>query len=342
MNINEYSYDLPDQLIAQHPPTIRGQARLLLLNKNNGDIQHKHYVDIVDYFMPGDLVVLNNTRVIKARLIGTDPYGKEREFLLLERHESNINLHHWKVLYKGKIHRGETYHVGKSSVSIEDVYEGGLAAISSNDDLMQLSEQYGTVPLPPYMKRQADQKDIERYQTEFAKEAGSVAAPTASLNFTNDIQEKLRLKGVNIAYLTLHVGLGTFLPIRTDELENHIMHSEYYEIPKTTVELICSTKQKNGRVIGIGTTVTRTLEFAHNEIMSSTPRDLSGEADIFIYPGYQFKLVNALLTNFHAPKTTVLMLTAAFAGWENIKAAYEAAVHEQYQFLSYGDSMLIY
>jgi len=342
MNINDYSYDLPEELIAQHPPKIRGDSRLLVLNKESGKIIHETYPDIEHELNPGDLVILNNTRVIKARLLATNLAGKEREFLLLERHEHTLDTHHWKVLYRRKIHQGEVYNIGNARVKIEAVYNNGIALISSDSNLSEVSEQYGSVPLPPYMKRQASHEDIKRYQTEFAKESGSVAAPTASLNFTNELKERLERKGVQIAYLTLHVGLGTFLPIRSDKLTDHVMHSEYYEVPAETVRLIQEAKQTGHRVVAIGTTVTRTLEYAHKEITEGPATMLSGEADIFIYPGYNFKIVDALLTNFHAPSTTVLMLTAAFTGWDKLKTAYMAAVDERYSFFSYGDSMFIH
>jgi S-adenosylmethionine:tRNA ribosyltransferase-isomerase len=340
MHINDFSYILPDKLIAQTPPKVRGSSRLLVLDKTTGDIAHKHYTDIVDYVNPGDVVVLNNTRVIKARLICKSG-DKEREFLLLEKHGHNFDVNHWKTLYKGKIRIGETYTIGSSAITVEEVLDGGMAVISCIDSLLDVSDQFGTVPLPPYMKRNATQEDIERYQTEFAKEAGSVAAPTASLNFTRELEQKLTNLGVQVTYLTLHVGIGTFLPIRTDTLEQHTMHSEYFEIPKATVQAIQEAKGQNKQVIAVGTTVTRTLEYSHKQILSQAPDDISGDADIFIYPGYKFKVIDAMLTNFHAPKTTVLMLAAAFAGWEHLKNAYQEAKKE-YAFLSYGDSMLIH
>ena len=340
MHISDFSYTLPDRLIAQTPPKVRGTSRLLILDRATGIVTHKQYYDVAEHLNPGDVVILNNTKVIKARLLCTSG-DKEREFLLLEKHGHTIDVHHWKTIYKGKIHRGESYIIGSSTITVEEILDGGIAVISCQDNLLKVADMYGTVPLPPYMKRNATKEDIERYQTEFAKEAGSVAAPTASLNFTHDLERKLISKGVEIAYLTLHVGIGTFLPVRTDSVEDHVMHSEYFEIPLTTVKAIQKAKTSGKKVLAVGTTVTRTLEYAHHQIMHEAPSDVSGDADIFIYPGYDFKVTDVMLTNFHAPKTTVLMLAAAFAGWDNLKNAYNTAVKEEYAFLSYGDSMLI-
>lgn len=340
MHISDYTYDLPEERIAQHPRSSRGNSRLLVLNKQSGNINHRRYSDLIDYLSPGDVVVLNDTKVIKARLIGTLD-DKKREFLLLEKHGKNVDTHHWKVLYKGKIKPGQKYLIGDSSVQVDEVLDNGIAIVSSDKSLLEIADKHGTVPLPPYMKRDASTEDIERYQTEFAKEAGSVAAPTASLNFTNALKQKLIEKGITVKYLTLHVGIGTFLPIRTESIEDHIMHSEYFEIPKQTVEAIQTAKTNNKKVLAVGTTVTRTLEYAANQILEEEVQSLNGDADIFMYPGYKFKVVDAMLTNFHAPKTTVLMLAAAFAGWEHLKTAYEIAINEEYDFLSYGDSMLI-
>ncbi len=340
MHISDFSYDLPESKIATHPPKVRGSSKLLVLSRKTGQIEHDLYKNFVNYVQPGDVVVLNDTKVIKARLIARRG-EKQREFLLLERHSRQLDTHHWKVLYRGKIKVGETYIVGQTEILVEEVLEGGLACISSTSDLLELSDTSGNVPLPPYIKRSATQEDIERYQTEFARVAGSVAAPTASLNFTEELIDKLTAKGVEITYLTLHVGLGTFLPIRTDDVEDHEMHSEYFEIPASTTAIIKQAKNNNKRVFAVGTTVTRTLEYAQEQILKSSTSDLTGEADIFIYPGYSFKIVDGLLTNFHAPKTTVLMLAAAFAGWDNLKEAYDSALKSGYKLLSYGDSMLI-
>jgi S-adenosylmethionine:tRNA ribosyltransferase-isomerase len=244
-------------------------------------------------------------------------------------------------LYRGKLHEGETLRVGDVAVTVTQVLDGGIAVVESSHDLLTLAEHAGSVPLPPYLHRDATANDTERYQTVFAKQPGSVAAPTASLNFTQELRDKLTTKGVKIVALTLHVGLGTFLPIRTDDIEQHTMHSEYFEIPAETMATIQQAKRDGRRICAVGTTVTRTLEFAAANILDGQPRNLSGEADIFMYPGYEFRLVNMLLTNFHAPRTTVLMLAAAFATWPHLHHAYDTAVAEHYNFLSYDDSMLI-
>lgn len=342
MRVDDYDYTLPESRIAQHPPSIRGTSRLLVLGRTSNKTQHRSYESVADYLEPGDVVVLNNTKVIKARLVANNSDGKERELLLLEQHGHEFGIHTHKVLYRGKIHAGEQLSVHGHTVTVKTVENGGVAVIESPENLLKLSERFGSVPLPPYMKREASKEDIERYQTVFAKQAGSVAAPTASLNFTEELEKKLRANGVKVVYLTLHVGLGTFLPIRVDDITKHNMHSEYFEIPSESVKTIRMAKQSGNKILAIGTTVARTLEYCADQILESEPTDLSGEADIFIYPGYEFKVVDMLLTNFHAPRTTVLMLAAAFAGWDNLKTAYNKAVTQNYQFLSYGDSMLIY
>ena len=277
-------------------------------------------------------------------------------------------------MYRGKLKAGNKLFVKNSSpeeknqnqnskaeIVVEEILGDGIAIVSSKADLRELCENFGTVPLPPYMRRDATPLDIERYQTVFAEEKGSVAAPTASLNMTEEILNSLRKKGVEIKYLTLHVGLGTFMPIRVEKIEKHKMHQEYFEIPAETAEEIRKTHQNGGRVFALGTTVARTLEYAHNAIFEKSLNgnsgnredlskvsknqngDLSGEADIFIFPGYEFKTIQGLITNFHAPKSTVLMLASAFAGWENLKNAYNHAIQNgEYKFLSYGDSMIIY
>jgi S-adenosylmethionine:tRNA ribosyltransferase-isomerase len=344
VKISDFDYDLPTESIAIEPPTKRGDSRLLVLDKASGYITHNRYANLADFLDRGDVLILNDTKVIKARLIASNAEGRLRELLLLEDHH-NTNFTTRKVLYRGKIHPDEILTVGETEVVVREVHDGGIATISAGVNLLDLAETAGSVPLPPYLHRDATAQDTERYQTVFAKDPGSVAAPTASLNFTHELEQCLRQKGVQIAYLTLHVGLGTFLPIRTDEIEDHDMHSEYFEIPSKTIETIQKTKQNSGKIVALGTTVSRTLEFAAEKILSydsrSNTKTISGEANIFIYPGYDFKLVDALLTNFHAPKSTVLMMAAAFAGWDNLKHAYTEAITQDYKLLSYGDSMLI-
>lgn len=374
MELKDYTYELPEDRIAAHPPKIRGTSRLLALNRKNGEITDSFYKNIADFFEKGDLLILNDTKVIKARLFATKENGAERELVILERHSFDSDWHKHKVMYRGKLKAGNKLFVKNSSpeeknqnqnskaeIVVEEILGDGIAIVSSKADLRELCENFGTVPLPPYMRRDATPLDIERYQTVFAEEKGSVAAPTASLNMTEEILDSLRKKGVKIKYLTLHVGLGTFMPIRVEKIEEHKMHQEYFEIPAETAEEIRKTHQNGGRVFALGTTVARTLEYAHNAIFEKSLNgnsgnrkdlskvsknqngDLSGEADIFIFPGYEFKTIQGLITNFHAPKSTVLMLASAFAGWENLKNAYNHAIQNgEYKFLSYGDSMIIY
>ncbi len=340
MKLSDYSYDLPESLIADEPPKIRGTSRLLVLDRKTGAIQDRKYADIIDYLSPGDTLVLNDTKVIKARLRSKKENGSERELIVLEKHSFDSDWHRHRVLYRHKLSEGDILKVGPATLIVEEIQGDGLAIVRSDHDLLSLVDDYGEVPLPPYMHREAKPLDIERYQTIWAKDKGSVAAPTASLNMTDVMLTTLKQKGVNISYVTLHVGLGTFLPIRTDLIEEHHMHKEYFEIPQDTIDVILATKKSKKRVVALGTTVARTLEFASN-LIEQKPDGISGEADIFIYPGYKFKLIDGLITNYHAPKSTVLMLTAAFAGWDKLLPAYQHAINEKYHFLSYGDSMLI-
>lgn len=335
MKVEDFTYTLPKDKIAAHPPKIRGDAKLLVLDRKSGSLQDKQYSDLIDYLEPGDVLVLNDTKVLPARLMGVDQEGVEHELLVLEKHASGKFD---RVLYRGKLEEGQSLQVANQKITIVHLEDGGIAQVKSEVDLLVLAQKYGDVPLPPYMKRDATPEDVERYQTAFASQVGSVAAPTASLNLTTALLERIRAKGVQVAYLTLHVGLGTFLPIRVDDLTNHKMHSEYFEIPTDTVKAI----KKANRVITVGTTVCRTLEYAADQVKHySGSEAITGEADIFIYPGYEFQVVDGLLTNYHAPKSTVLMLAAAFAGWDDLLAAYIHALEFDYRFLSYGDSMLI-
>lgn len=339
--LSDYTYKLPKDHIAQHPPKVRGMAKLLVLNKNTGQITDKKYQDIIDYLKPGDVLVLNDTKVIKARLMGIGSDGKEHELVLIEQHGTINDKFHHKAIYRGKLVPNMAIKVGEHDLEVVGVYEDGTALLHSKVDFMELCQKYGHVPLPPYMKRTDTNEDVKRYQTEFSRNAGSVAAPTASLNMTKELIAKIKTKGISVCYITLHVGLGTFLPIRTDDLGEHHMHTEWFNVPESTAKVIRQVKQAGGRVVAVGTTVTRTLEFSAEAITNDTLEKLSGEADIFIYPGYEFKIIDVLLTNFHAPNSTVLMLTAAFAGKKNLFDAYGHALDTGYQFLSYGDSMLI-
>lgn len=341
MKLSDFDYKLPESAIADRPPQVRGSSRLLALSRKSGELSDTLYADLPDFLESGDVMVINTTKVIPARLIAKTETGSERELLLLEKHAGNDSHFSSKIMYRRKLRPNQKIYVGDSEIIVEEVYGNGTARISCGEDLWNLAEQKGSVPLPPYMHREADESDRERYQTVFAREKGSVAAPTASLNLTDDILVKIREKGVKICEISLHVGLGTFMPIRSNDVEKHQMHSEYFEIPLKTIETIRDTKKSGGRIIAVGTTVTRTLEYCAEEV-NKTSKPLSGEADIFIYPGYEFKIVDAMVTNFHAPHSTVLMMAAAFAGWDKLRKAYEHALKNNYRFLSYGDSMLLY
>ena len=341
MLVSDYNYDLPEERIAKFPPEERGSTRLLVLDRHTGEIQDSHYRDLADFLNPGDVLILNDTRVMQSRLFCHLPDGRPRELVVLEKHGDEPQ----RVMYRGKLHDGDVLEVENQKILINKILGNGIAEVSSEIPLADLAEKYGTVPLPPYLHRDAEENDKKRYQTVWAKNMGSAAAPTASLNMTEELLGKLKQKGVIIKYLTLHVGLGTFLPIRTDEVEGHKMHSEWFHIPEDTIAAIEQVKQASAssalardprpRVIALGTTVARTLEYY------GKTGQTEGEDDIFIYPGFEFAMVDALLTNFHAPKSTVLMLASAFAGWNHLRAAYQHAIDEKYDFLSYGDSMLI-
>ena len=339
MLVSDYNYNLPEENIAIRPPKVRGTTRLLVLNRQTGHITDSKYANLANFLEPGDLLVLNDTRVMRSRVFTELPDGRPRELVVLEKHDGKID----HVMYRGKLHAGDQLSVKNVAndsktddiITIKEILGNGTATVTANRDLTKIVADYGNVPLPPYLHRDADKDDIKRYQTVWAKELGSAAAPTASLNMTKELIKKLQAKGVQIKYLTLHVGLGTFLPIRSDNVEEHHMHSEWFHIPDDTIEAIKDTKAANHRVIAVGTTVTRTLEY-----WAKTGKT-EGEDDIFIYPGFKFQAIDALVTNFHAPKSTVLMLTAAFAGWDHLKPAYEHAIESNYKLLSYGDSMFI-
>ncbi|MBR5027155.1 tRNA preQ1(34) S-adenosylmethionine ribosyltransferase-isomerase QueA [Candidatus Saccharibacteria bacterium] len=334
MLVSDFNYDLPEERIAKFPPKVRGTTRLLAINRRTGELTDSYYAKLADFLNPGDVLILNDTRVMHSRLFTELPDGRERELVVLEKHGDEPQ----HVMYRGKLHDGDVLTVKGSSekVNVVSILGNGIAEVTSDSPLDVLTEKYGNVPLPPYLHRDATESDKERYQTVWAKNMGSAAAPTASLNMTDELLAALKAKGVKVKYLTLHVGLGTFLPIRTDNVEEHKMHSEWFCIPDDTLAEIKSAKASKKRVVALGTTVARTLEY-----YAKTGKT-SGEDDIFIYPGFEFKIVDALLTNFHAPKSTVLMLASAFAGWDHLSAAYKHAVEEKYNFLSYGDSTFIY
>ena len=334
MLVSDFNYDLPEERIAKFPPKVRGTTRLLAINRKTGELTDSFYAKLADFLNEGDVLILNDTRVMHSRLFTELPDGRERELVVLEKHGDEPQ----RVMYRGKLHDGDVLTVKGSTekVVVSQILGNGIAEVTSDSPLDVLTEKYGNVPLPPYLHRDATESDKERYQTVWAKNMGSAAAPTASLNMTDELLAALKAKGVKVKYLTLHVGLGTFLPIRTDNVEEHKMHSEWFCIPDDTLAEIKTAKAAGKRVVALGTTVARTLEY-----YAKTGKT-SGEDDIFIYPGFKFKIVDALLTNFHAPKSTVLMLASAFAGWDHLSAAYEHAVEEKYNFLSYGDSTFIY
>ena len=340
MRVSDFDYELPEEKIAKYPPLERGSTRLLMLDRYSGALVHALYAGFDAFLQPGDLLVLNNTKVVRARMFACKPTGAKIELMLLEKHQGEQNL----VLYRGKLKKGDKLETHGYELLVTDIVDHGIARIEMPEGggLTELFDHFGGVPIPPYLKRDAEEVDLERYQTLFAHLPGSVAAPTASLNMTQELLKKLRGKGVDVVTLTLHVGLGTFLPIRVESFQEHIMHREFYSIPPESAEKIRRVKASGGRIVAVGTTVTRALEHAGARIEDVLGREtLTGEADIFIYPGYRFRVIDALLTNFHAPRSTVLMLASAFAGTDNLRNAYREALQKDYLFLSYGDSMLI-
>lgn len=340
MKVSDFDYLLPKTRIALFPPKIRGQSRLLVIDRTTGSISHYQYNELHTFLESGDVFVINDTKVIKARLLVTNAQGKSQELLLLEKHGTHYGEREATVLYFGTLHVGEMVSISEFTLEVTQIVGSGQAQIKANKPLLEIIKSVGIVPLPPYIKRITTPDDEDRYQTVFAKIPGSVAAPTASLNFTDELKSKLIQKGVKIVTITLHVGIGTFLPIRTENVEDHLMHQEYFEIPKATIYAIQKAKAQKKKIVAIGTTVARTLEYAHQEILT-IKKSLTGEANIFIYPGYKFKIVDHLVTNFHAPRSTVLMLATAFVGKELLMKAYQEALKLEYKFLSYGDSMLL-
>lgn len=336
----DFYFDLPEELIAQDPLADRSGSRLLVLNKETGEIAHKVFTDIVDYLHEGDCLVLNNTKVIPARLMGEKKKtGAAIEVLLLRRRENDV----WETLVKpGKKARAGAQIVfggGLLTGTVIDVVEEGnrLIQFSYEGIFEEVLDKLGEMPLPPYITHKLQDKN--RYQTVYAKYEGSAAAPTAGLHFTQELLKKVEKKGVRLAYVTLHVGLGTFRPVKEDNLLNHHMHSEWYEISPEAAALINGTKQAGGRVICVGTTSCRTIESAADENAGVIAG--SGNTDIFIYPGYRFKVLDNLITNFHLPESTLIMLVSALAGRENVLNAYRIAVQEKYRFFSFGDAMFI-
>ncbi len=344
MRTEDFYYDLPEELIAQDPLTDRSSSRLLVLDKNTGRIKHDVFKDIIDYLHEGDCLVLNNTRVIPARLLGVKPdTGAAIEVFLLKRLSEN----EWETLVRPgkKLRKGAKVSFGDGLLTGEIVEQlpDGNRIVRFNYDYIfeEILDKLGEMPLPPYIKHKLADRD--RYQTVYAKFDGSAAAPTAGLHFTEDLLKRIEEKGVRLAYVTLHVGLGTFRPVKVEEVTQHKMHSEYYHIDKETADIINDTKDKGGRVICVGTTSCRTIESAAfcDENGRYRLKATEGDTDIFIYPGYEFKLLDCLITNFHLPESTLIMLVSALAGRENVLSAYKEAVEERYRFFSFGDAMFI-
>ena len=340
MDIEAFDYHLPESLIAQTPLKNRDESRLLILGRQSGNIEHQHFKDVIDYLESGDTLVLNDTRVMPARLFGLkEETGAKVEMLMLTQIEGND----WEVLLKPakRIKVGNRLTFGEGKIVAECIKEldqgGRIMRLHYDGILQERLDELGEMPLPPYIKERLDDQD--RYQTVYAKASGSAAAPTAGLHFTDELLARIRNKGINIAFITLHVGLGTFRPVSVDNIDDHEMHSEYYQMDQETATLLNETKEKEHRIISVGTTSTRTLE----TIMQSNEEFVaqSGWTDIFIFPGFTFKAIDGLITNFHLPKSTLVMLVSAFSSRDNILNAYNQAVLSEYRFFSFGDAMLI-
>ena len=339
MNKTDFYFDLPERLIAQTPLEKRDTSRLLHLDKTTGKIEHRHFYDVKQYLRKGDCLVLNDSRVLPARLIGARPTGGSVELVLLK----DLGEGCWECLSrpgrKTKPGQEIVFGNGELTATVQSVTEGGNRIVKFQYEgvFLEVLERLGKMPLPPYIKEEL--KDAERYQTVYSRELGSAAAPTAGLHFTMELLQEIEKMGVNICFVTLHVGLGTFRPVKAERIEDHEMHSEFCMVPADTAKTINETKRRGGRVIAVGTTSCRTLESFANE--DGTIEETAAWTNIFIYPGYKFKCVDALITNFHLPESTLIMLVSALAGRENILHAYEVAVKEEYRFFSFGDAMLI-
>jgi len=341
MRIEEFDYTLPLSLIAQYPSPQRGDSRLMVLHRALGTIEHRDFRDILDYFHPGDLLVMNNTRVLPVRLIGKKESGGKSEILLIPSWNGTKGV--WDVLIKGarKIKAGARIQFGNGLYGeVKEVKDGkGKICFSSQGEVMEILQKIGHIPLPPYIKREDEPLDKDRYQTIFAERDGSIAAPTAGLHFTLSLLQSLRDQGVNTTLITLHIGIGTFAPVKIKNIEDHTMGTEWIEISKETVREIEETKQRGGRVIAVGTTTTKALEsFSDKEGRVKPGKSCSS---LFIYPPYRFRVIDGLITNFHLPKSTLIMLTSAFAGKDLLMKAYREAIDKKYRFYSYGDAMLI-
>ena len=339
MKKSDFSFDLPEELIAQTPMEQRDASRLLCLDKQTGAVEHRHFYDLPDLLREGDCLVLNNYRVLPARLIGIRPTGGAVELVLLR----DLGGNRWECLSRPgrKTKPGQRILFGEGELQavVEETVSGGNRIVRFDYEgiFLEVLERLGRMPLPPYIRQEL--KDPERYQTVYSKELGSAAAPTAGLHFTKELLETVRNKGVLTEFVTLHVGLGTFRPVKEEEIEDHEMHSEYCIIPPETAEAVNRTRKNGGRIIAVGTTSCRTLESFAKE--DGTLEASSGWTNIFIYPGYRFKCIDALITNFHLPESTLIMLVSALAGRENILNAYRIAVSEKYRFFSFGDAMMI-
>lgn len=339
MNKSDFDFYLPEELIAQTPLEKRDTSRLLHLDKQTGEIEHKHFYDIKRYLHEGDCLVLNDSRVLPARLIGARPTGGTVELVLLK----DLGDNRWECLSrpgrKTKPGQELVFGNGELTAVVEEVTLGGnrIVKFSYEGIFLEILERLGKMPLPPYIKEEL--QDFERYQTVYSKELGSAAAPTAGLHFTKELLAEIADMGIKICYVTLHVGLGTFRPVKADKIEDHEMHSEFCIVPEETAETVNAVKRAGGRVIAVGTTSCRTLESFTTE--DGTLQATSGWTNIFIYPGYKFKCIDALITNFHLPESTLIMLVSALAGRENILNAYNTAVKERYRFFSFGDAMMI-
>lgn len=339
MKKSDFNFYLPEKLIAQTPLERRDASRLLLLDKITGVVEHKHFYELPEQLREGDCLVLNNSRVLPARLIGSRLSGGAVELVLLR----DLGEGRWECLSRpGRKTKPGTilsFGDGELRCCVESVAEGGnrIVRFEYEGIFLEVLERLGKMPLPPYIKEELN--DAERYQTVYSRELGSAAAPTAGLHFTKDLLDKIAERGVKICYITLHVGLGTFRPVKEDDIENHEMHSEFCVVPEETARIVTETKRNGGRVVGVGTTSCRTLEsFAEPD---GTLKPCSGWTDIFIYPGYKFKCLDALVTNFHLPESTLIMLVSALAGRENVLNAYSIAVENEYRFFSFGDAMFI-
>ena len=340
MKKSDFYFDLPEELIAQTPLERRDASRLLILNKKTGELEHRHFYDLPEYLREGDCLVMNDSRVLPARLLGCRSSGGSVELVLLR----DLGEGKWECLSrpgrKTKPGTELSFGEGELTATVSAVTEGGNRIVQFHYEgiFLEVLERLGKMPLPPYIK--AELNDAERYQTVYSREVGSAAAPTAGLHFTQELLQKLADKGVRLCYVTLHVGLGTFRPVKEEEIEDHPMHAEFCMIPEETARIVNETKKNGGRVIAVGTTSCRTLESFASADGTLSPS--SGWTDIFIYPGYTFKCIDALITNFHLPESTLIMLVSALAGRETILHAYETAVKERYRFFSFGDAMLIY